>query len=93
MQTQRTAREKFRIVAAERQIGVCDGRMRATTPVTGRARISAGAFRAHLNTPHAVHLRDGTTARANFHHFNHGDAQRQARALLEAPNARHFESA
>ena len=90
---QRTTREKLRIVAAKRKIGVGHGRMRTATPITRRAGISAGALGAHLNAPHAIHLRDGTATCANFHHFNHGNTQRQARALLEAPNARDFESA
>ena len=90
---ERTTREKLRIVAAKRKIGVGHRRVRAATPVTGGARISAGTFGAHLNAPHAVHLRDGTATRADFHHFNHRNAERQARALLEAPNARDFKSA
>ena len=89
---ERAPREKFRIVAAKRKIGVRHRRVRAAAPITGGAGISAGAFGANLNAPHAIHLRDGTAARANFHHFNHGDAQRQAGTFLEAPNARDFKS-
>ena len=90
---ERTTCKKFRIVAAKGKIGVGHCGVRAATPVTRRAGIGAGAFRAHLNAPHAIHLRDGTTTRADFYHFNHGTTQRQAGTLLEAPDARHFKSA
>ena len=90
---ERTTREKFRIVAAKSKIGVRHRGVRAATPITGRARISARTFGANLNAPHAIHLRDGSATRADFHHFNHGNTQRQAGTLLEAPNPRDFKSA
>ena len=41
--------------------------------------------------PEPVDDRDGAAARADLHHLDHGDAQRQPAALEEAMRARHLE--
>ena len=86
-------RESFRVDAAEHNVGVGDGRLTAAMSVARRPGRGAGAVRPDRDALHAVDPRDRTATRADLHHLDHWDAQRQAAAFLETIDARDFEHA
>ena len=81
------ARELGGVDAPHRQIGVGHRGLRAALAVARWPRLGAGAFRPHGDAAQAVHGGDGAAARADLHHLDHRDAERQAAALEEAMGA------
>ena len=86
----RAAREGRRIDHAERHVRVGDGRPHAATPIAGRARLRARAFRPDGHALERIDMRDRAAARADLHHLDHRNAHRQAGAFQEARRAIDF---
>ena len=85
------AGKSLRIDAAERHVGVGDGRLAAAAAVAHWARLGAGACRADHDAAEPVDAGDGTAAGADLDHLDDRNAQRQARALGETVDACHLE--
>src|SRR3954471_19795815 len=88
VQSNGTAGEPCRIITAQRQVGVGDRRISAAASVAGRTWGGTGAFGTNSNAAQAVDMRQRSAAGTNLHHLNDRDAQRQARSLAEAADAR-----
>ncbi len=78
VEPQRAARERLGVVAAEREVRVRHRRPQAAAPVASRPRVGPRAFRPDLDQAQRIHLREAAAARADLHHLDHRDAQRQA---------------
>jgi hypothetical protein len=85
------AGESIWIDAAEHHVGVRHGRLRTALPVANRTRLRARAVRPHGDALERVEPRVGAAARADLHHLDHRNAQRQAAAFEKAVNPRHFQ--
>ena len=89
----RPPREEVGIDAPQHHVRVGDGRLFPTPPVGRRSRLRPGALGTDVNAVEVVHPRDGAAPRPDLHHLDHGDANGQAAALLEAVAAGHLEGA
>ncbi len=85
------AEEEGRIVIAERDAGVGDGRLVAALSVAGGAGRGTGGVRTHLKQADLVDGGDGAAAGADLDHVHHGRLDRQAGPVLEAAHAARFQ--
>ena len=84
----RPAEEEARIVVAQQQVRIGDGRVRPAAPVARGPRIGTRRMRADLDQPRLVHAGDGPAPGADLDHVDDRRADRQAGAALEAMDAR-----
>ena len=89
----RAAGEVGGIDAAQHDVGIGHGGLRAAAAVARRAGLGAGAFRADIDARQRIDRGDRAAAGADLDHLDHRDAQRQAAALQEAVLPRHLEGA
>ena len=85
------ARELGRVDAPHRKVGIGNRGLGAALAVAGRPRLGARALRPHGDAAEPVDDGDGAAARADLHHLDHGDAERQPAALEEAMGTRDLE--
>ena len=89
----RAAGEVAGIDAAQHDVGIGHGGLRAAAAVARRAGLGAGAFRPDIDARQRIDRGDRAAAGADLDHLDHRDAQRQAAALQEAVLPRHLEGA
>ena len=77
------------VQVAERDVGVGDGRLRATLVVADRARVGPGARRSYLECASAVHPRDAASTGADLGQVDGGHPQDVAGTLQEAMSHGH----
>ena len=82
-----------RVETAEHDICVGDRGLASAAAIAGGPRLRARTFRSDIDAREAVDRRDRSPAGTDLHHFDHGNAQRQAAALEEAILARDLEGA
>ena len=87
------AREVLRGDSAHDHVGVGHGRLAPAEGIARRARLRPGAFRSDREPAQLVDPGDGAAARADLHHVDDRDAQRNAAVLAEAVDAGDLESA
>ena len=80
----RPAEEEAGVEVAQDDVGVGDRRLRPAQAVADRPRIGARRVGPDLEQSQRVDAGDGAAAGADLDHFDHGEVDRQARALLEA---------
>ena len=80
----------IRIQLAHNQIGIGDCRAFTAAPVTGRARLGAGTFRANANLAKLVNMGKRAASCPDFDHINNRNGNRHARAFFKPIAARHF---
>ena len=85
--------EVVRVETAKQQVSIGHRRMDAALLIAGRARVGAGAGRAHLHAVQFVAGGNGAAAGADLHHLDHRDFHRQTAALHETVGAVHLEGA
>ena len=86
------AREVLRGDSSHHHVGVGDGRLAPAEAIARRSRLRPGAFRPDREPAQLVDPGDGAAARADLHHVDDRDAQRNAAVLAEAIDARDLES-
>ena len=62
------------------------------SPIAGRARFGGCAFGTNADLLQRIDMRQRTTTGTDFHHVDHRDRDRHARAFLEAIRTCHFKN-